>query len=186
LYLDRVCIAQNDTFRIANPGKKFCAKPSKADTVAVLLVSNQQNSNWRSDMNQLRVGVLLSTLAIGLGLTGCGGGSSRQLVSIALSPNPAAAKNGTVQLVATGTFNSAPLTVTPLAVNWSQSNCLNNACPTAEVIGPISVNQGGVASCAQGYSGTAVVHASAPRNPSQPTDATGVPLITGTTSVVCP
>ena len=123
--------------------------------------------------------------------TSCGGSSSnRQLVSIAISPDPAAAKNGTVQLVATGIFSAAPVTVTPLAVDWSQSTC-NNLCEatpaaTPAVIGPISVSTTGVASCAQGYAGTAPVRAAAPKDPMLPPDTQNVPLVIGTGSIVCP
>jgi hypothetical protein len=118
-------------------------------------------------------------------LMGCGGGSSRTLTSISISPNPAVAKNGTVQLVATGTFSSAPVTVTPLAVDWSQSPCDNLCNTTPEVIGPISVNSAGLASCAQGFTGTAVVKASAPKDPSLPPDTQNVPTVVGTAGITC-
>ena len=124
--------------------------------------------------------------------TSCSGSSSnRQLVSIAISPDPAAAKNGTVQLVATGTFSTVPVTVTPLAVDWSQSTCDNlcevaPATATPAVIGPITVSTAGLASCSQGYSGTAAVRAAAPKDPSLPPDTQNVPLVIGTGSIVCP
>jgi hypothetical protein len=170
---------------VANRLRKISWERFIADVFSLGLKSNQQMSTWGSDMNRMRAGILLSAAGIGMALTSCGG-SSRQLESIALSPDPATAKNGTVQLVAAGTFSSSPLTVTPLQVNWNQNNCVSNVCPQALVIGPVTVNQSGVASCAKGYSGTAMVHASAPKDPTQPPDATGVPLVTGTTSVVCP
>jgi hypothetical protein len=97
-------------------------------------------------------------------------------------------KGNTVQLVATGTFSSAPVTVSPLSVNWNPGSCVDNAghaCPQALVIGPISVSATGVASCAKGYSGTATIMVTAPENPSLPVDSTDVPTITGKTSVVC-
>jgi hypothetical protein len=109
------------------------------------------------------------------------------LESISISPNPAVAKNGTVQLVATGKFTSAPLTVSPLTVDWSQSPC-NNLCNVDKpnVIGPISVNNSGLATCPQGFSGTFPVQAVAPADPTLPPDTQNVPIVRGTTNVTCP
>ena len=139
-------------------------------------------------MNRNRVAAALLALFPGLILLSCGGGSSnsRVLESISISPNPAMAKNGTVQLVATGTFSSAPVTVTPLPADWSQSPCDNLCNGTPEVVGPISVNDSGLAGCAQGYAGTLPVKAVAPKNPSLPPDTQNVPTVTGTTNVTCP
>ena len=122
----------------------------------------------------------------GFALASCGGGSSRVLESISISPNPAVAKNGTAQLVATGTFSSAPVTVTPLPVDWSQSLC-DNVCnaATPAVVGPISVNAAGVATCAKGWSGTAPVQATAPKDPSLPPDTQNVPIVRGTANLTC-
>jgi hypothetical protein len=129
-----------------------------------------------------------SLLIFGCGflLTSCGGGSSRVLDSISISPNPAVAKDGTVQLVATGTFSSAPMTVTPLPVDWSQSPC-DNLCnaATPAVIGPISVNTAGVATCAKGWTGTAPVQATAPKDPTLPPDTQNVPTVRGTANLTC-
>jgi hypothetical protein len=128
----------------------------------------------------------LFLLGCGFLLTSCGGGSSRVLESISISPNPALAKNGTVQLVATGTFSSAPVTVTPLAVDWSQNPC-DNVCNTATpaVIGPISVDASGVATCAKGWTGTAPVQATAPKDPSLAPDTQNVPIVRGTANLTC-
>jgi hypothetical protein len=129
---------------------------------------------------------LLSLFLCGFFVASCGA-PSRKLESITISPNPATAKNGTVQLVATGTFSSAPVTVSPLPVDWSQSTC-DNLCNTGvpEVIGPISVNNAGLATCAQGYSGTAPVQAVAPVDPNLPPDTPNVPVVRGITNLTCP
>ena len=119
----------------------------------------------------------LFLLGCGFLLTSCGGGSSRVLESISISPNPAVAKNGTAQLVAT---------VTPLAVDWSQNPC-DNVCDTATpaVIGPISVDASGVATCAKGWTGTAPVQATAPKDPSLAPDTQNVPIVRGTANLTC-
>jgi len=138
-------------------------------------------------MQRFRKRCMLPLVLCGLFAAGCGG-SSRKLESISLSPNPAMTKGGSVQLVATGTFSSAPLTVSPLPVNWNPGSCFNNtngACPQIVVATPVNVSTTGVASCAQGYSGTVSVEVTAPENPSLSPNATGVPLVTGKTSVVC-
>jgi hypothetical protein len=56
-----------------------------------------------------------------LGLSGCGSGSNRQLLSLTINPQSATAQNGQAQFVATGHFNTAPTTVTPMPVAWNQS-----------------------------------------------------------------
>jgi hypothetical protein len=137
-------------------------------------------------VNRFRKAGLTSLCASGLLLTACGG-SDRVLESISISPSPAVAKNGTVQLVATGTFSAAPVTVTPLLVNWSQSTC-NNLCNAAdpEVIGPISVSSAGLASCPQGITGTFPVQATAPVDPNLPPDTQNVPIVRGNVNLTCP
>lgn len=125
----------------------------------------------------------------GLLLVSCGG-SSRVLESISLSPSPAFAKNGSVQLVATGTYSSAPLTVSGIRVNWNPTLCTdtNNstACPQAIAAPEVTVSASGLAACVKGFSGTAPVEVTAPKNPSISPDATGVATVSATGSVVCP
>lgn len=137
-------------------------------------------------MYRLRDAGAFSLLLFGLGATGCGG-SKRVLESISISPNPAFAKNGTIQLVATGTFNLAPLTVSPLPVDWSQTAC-SGVCNAGDTnaIGPISVSSAGVATCAPGFSGTAVVEAVAPTDPDLPPNTQNVPTVRGVTNITCP
>ena len=137
-------------------------------------------------MNRIRKYGVFFLLGSGFLLISCGGGSSRVLESISISPNPAVAKNGTAQLVATGTFSSAPVTVTPLPVDWSQSLC-DNVCnaATPAVAGPISVNTAGVATCAKGWAGTAPVYATAPKDPNLAPDTQNVPTVRGTANLTC-
>jgi hypothetical protein len=56
--------------------------------------------------------------------TNCGGGSSRHLISLDVTPKDveAVAPNGTVQFVANGTFDRDPTTETNLAVQWNSSD----------------------------------------------------------------
>jgi hypothetical protein len=136
-------------------------------------------------MPRTRIEYAVSMLMLCLVWTSCGGSSNRTLLSISISPNPATAKNGTVQLTATGTFSLPPITVSPLAVDWSQSPCDNLCNVVPAVVGPIGVSATGLASCAQGYSGTGTVHAVAPANPNLPPDTQNVPVVTGTASVTC-
>jgi hypothetical protein len=95
----------------------------------------------------------------------CGTNSSsntpRQLLSVTVSPTTANAANypnGQVPFTATGNYNSAPYTVTPLPGTWGV--CYNNASTTA-----ITVTGEGVAQCAEGAVGTYTVWADAPPFP---------------------
>jgi len=57
-------------------------------------------------------------------LAACGGGSTRHLLSISIAPptaNGADFPLGAVQFTATGAFDKAPTTVTPLTSTWSIS-----------------------------------------------------------------
>jgi hypothetical protein len=112
------------------------------------------------------------------------------LESISLSPSPAVAKNGTVQLVATGTYSSAPVTVTGIVVNWNPSSCVvipGTACPQVAAVParPITVSSSGLVTCDKGYSGTVGEEVTAPRDPSLPADTQNVSTVSGTVSVNC-
>jgi hypothetical protein len=48
-------------------------------------------------------------------LISCGAGNNRKLQSISIA---GIANNGQISFIATGTFNSAPISVTPLPVSW--------------------------------------------------------------------
>ena len=136
-------------------------------------------------MQPPRYAGVLSLILCGLFITSCGGGSNRVLQSISISPNPAVAKTGSIQLVATGTFSSAPVTVSPLPVNWSPTNCQYCDTARAEVVGVVSVNSAGLATCAAGYSGSVTAQAEAPANPDLPLDAQNVPIVKGTATLTC-
>jgi hypothetical protein len=127
--------------------------------------------------------------ATGVALTGCGG-SGRVLESISLSPSPAVAKNGTVQLVATGTYSSAPITVSGIAVNWNPPACASTpgtSCPDLAAVParPITVNSSGLVTCNKGYSGTTGEEVTAPRDPSLPADTPNVSTVSGTVVINC-
>ena len=54
-------------------------------------------------------------------LSGCGGGSNRQLQSLSVSPASTAAQGGQAQFTATGQFTAAPMSESPASVSWWQS-----------------------------------------------------------------
>lgn len=140
-------------------------------------------------MRQIRRACVLTLACSGVFVAGCGG-SGRMLESISLSPSPAVAKNGTVQLVATGTYSSAPVTVTGIAVDWNPSSCVETpgtACPQTAVVParPITVSSSGLVTCDKGYSGTVVEEVTAPRDTSLPADTQNVSTVSGTVSVHC-
>jgi len=67
---------------------------------------------------------IVAILLLTAPLIGCGGGGSRHLLSVSISPPTANGANyplGAVQFTATGTFDKAPATVTPLTGTWSIS-----------------------------------------------------------------
>jgi hypothetical protein len=132
------------------------------------------------------VGVF-SLFLCGLLAAGCGGGGNRVLQSISISPNPAVTTSGGVQLVATGTYSTSPLTVRPMAVNWygpafpeataNPVSCAVGYCPT--------IDASGMLTCGSHYTGTFTVTASAPVDPKEPLTAQNVPTVSGTTTVSC-
>lgn len=94
-------------------------------------------------------------------LSGCGGGPSRQLQSLTVSPASTTAQGGQAQFSATGQFNMSPTTVTPASVAWF---------PGFPVIDPVSPNGFGFALTSQPFtaqcliSGPMTVTAIAPMN----------------------
>ncbi len=111
-------------------------------------------------------GVLLTVC-----LVACGGGSTRHLLSISISPPTANGANfplGGVQFTATGTFDKAPVTVTPLTATWSIS-------PSG--IASIGTSDG-FAQCIS--TGTATITASAPVTQGSST------MVSGTATLTCP
>jgi len=111
-------------------------------------------------------GVLLTVC-----LVACGRASTRHLLSISISPPTANGANfplGGVQFTATGTFDKAPVTVTPLTATWSIS-------PSG--IASIGTSDG-FAQCIS--TGTATITASAPSTQGSST------MVSGTATLTCP
>jgi hypothetical protein len=117
-------------------------------------------------MENVRLIPSFFTLAVVASLTlSCGAnsdpGSERHLLSVTLSPTTADAQqspDGKVQFIATGYYNTAPYTVTPLSAGWG--TCYQDA-PTSA----ISVTRTGLAQCASGAVGTYTVWANDPPVP---------------------
>jgi len=131
----------------------------------------------------VRVSLTLALLLTALFMLSCGGSSNRVLESISVSPQ---AGNGQAQFVATGTFSAPPVKVTPLPVNWtvgpqpmSPQSCMPPGCAFA------AITRQGLATCGAGpINGT--VAAEAPADPRLPLNSTGVPVVSGTATLVCP
>ena len=137
------------------------------------------------------VGILRRTaiLVLGLGLlAGCNSvnNTQRKLVSISITPTTANGSNGPVTFTASGTFNTDPTTVTPLAAFWTisgpgidptcTSNCqyqLTNAAYTAKC-GPIA--------------GTDTITAQAPADPNAPPTGSlsDTKMVSATAQLTCP
>lgn len=103
------------------------------------------------------------------------------LQSITLCPAVADAKafGGEVAFVATGTYNTDPLHVTPLSGLW-------NACDQNGTTTAVSVTQTGVAHCTGSASGTFTVLISDPTNCGAITACGGGCSVIGTARLTCP
>ncbi len=133
-------------------------------------------------MNALRRFMLPPVALSCLTLAGCGAPTSRQLVSVTISPATATAQGGQIQFVATGYYNTAPYTVTPLTATWGIG-----AFPQS--LG--TINQNGIAACTRGSSGTTAVEAWVQVSPSvcNIIDSAGRPgcgNIWGSAQLTCP
>lgn len=100
-------------------------------------------------------------------LSGCGGtGNGRQLMSLTITPQSASAQNGQQpQFVATGHFNTAPTTVTPMPVAWNESFPHFDP-PGGDAITFTVTQQAFAGQCFQGGPQTITVVAFAPVNAS--------------------
>ena len=117
-------------------------------------------------------------------------GSSRKIQSITVSPASAHAQSyptGQVPFVATGYYNSAPMSVTPLQANWGAA--LNNL----PANGAVTVNSNGMAQCNAGASGTYTIGAwinlpvkGTPPCPSFPFGSSSCSVVLGTAQLACP
>ncbi len=105
-------------------------------------------------MRTFHVGLIVALpLAFGaVLLDSCGAPPQRQLLSVSISPTAGAPGTGSdqVQFVATGYYNTEPYVVTPLSATWG-------ACASPKKVA--TVTQDGLATCAQGASGTVAVEA---------------------------
>src|ERR1019366_3164910 len=100
------------------------------------------------------LGISLLALVASIGLA-CGSGSYK-IQSVSVSPASADAQNypnGQVPFVATGYYNSAPMTVTPLQANWGAAS------GSVPANGAVTVDSNGVAQCNAGASGTYTIGA---------------------------
>ena len=146
---------------------------------------------------------IILRIAMGLALAGCGGGSmqqsTRQLQSVMVTPAAADAMNspgGRVQFTATGSFNMAPMTVSPLTVVWSVGGS-SSATPPMQPMQPMaagqsaqtgpSIDANGVAQC-NGFTGSVIIQASAPVNPGTPLSQMGMTTanVMGQAQLTCP
>jgi hypothetical protein len=143
-------------------------------------------------MEKHRLPLIFAALVFASLAASCGASASsttnRQLLSITLSPATADAANfpdGQVAFTATGTFNNAPHTVTPLTAGWGV--CSNNVATTA-----VTVSSEGVAKCAPGAVGTFTVLASDVPYPDGGANCLAITpcgggcLVTGTAQLTCP
>jgi len=92
--------------------------------------------------------VWIAFLGIAASITlACSNNPQRQLQSISVSPSTADAQSNPVQFTATGTYNTSPITVTPLPANWGAAD-QNGGTTTA-----VTINANGLAQCVSGASG---------------------------------
>ena len=146
-------------------------------------------------MSRQRFFVCVVSLAL-VACIACGSGS-RQIQSLSVSPSSADAQNypdGRVPFVATGYYNVAPMTVTPLPANWgAASEQVVNGVPVENPTTDVSVDTNGVAQCNTGATGTYAIGAWVPA----PTEAecnviggpfnfTTCPVIFNTAQLTCP
>lgn len=130
------------------------------------------------------------TLVVAGWITLACGNSPRRIQSITVSPATAQAQsypNGQVPFVATGYYNSAPMTVTPLQANWGA------AAGTLPANGAVTVDSNGMAQCAAGVSGTYSIGAwvnlpvnGTPPCPSFAYGAASCNHVLGTAKLTCP
>ena len=105
-------------------------------------------------MNLLRA-VPASVLVMLLSMikSGCANPApARQLLSVTIAPDSGTAEGtpGQIQFVATGTYNTAPFTVTPLQADWGVMSFPESIATTT---------QSGQATCTKGSSGTTTIEA---------------------------
>jgi hypothetical protein len=142
---------------------------------------------WRSNFQR---GVQHAALLVGaLSILGCGA-SSRQLVSVTISPSSADASNfagGQVQFVATGTYSRQPLTaqLTSADVSWCVGTSGGHCAGFIRTGATVDANR--LAQCDSGFSGPLTILAGEPQIQPSPMPDVGVQLrIFGTAQLICP
>jgi|SRR5215472_10549768 len=131
----------------------------------------------------------LLLIFFGLWIAGCGGStmsSSRQLQSLTVTPASAdaqASPGGKVQFTAMGTFNMAPITMSP-PVLWSIGSPFG---PAPVNMPAASVDANGLAQC-NGFVGKVLVEATAPTEPEIPLlQMTSMTItVSGMAQMTCP
>jgi len=109
----------------------------------------------------------------------CGSGSNRQLQAISISHTAVGTQ---IQFVATGSFSSAPNTVTPLAVNWSNGLL---APPPPQYSYSLTI-QPYVLDCGANPGVILQVSAYAPIDPTAAMTGTTTKVVTAAASFQCP
>ena len=125
-----------------------------------------------------RFGSAFAVAVLLLFALGCGSGnSSRQLQSMDIRP---ATANGEVQFMATGHYNQAPVTMSPLPAMWVVYLPGGKSGAT--------ITQSGVAQCVAGVAGTFSILAYAPADPRVPIAEliTAKKVLLGTANLSCP
>ena len=105
---------------------------------------------------------IISLASAGCMLLACGGSNPRTLQSVTVSPastDAQAYSDGRVPFVATGKYNLAPMTVTPLQANWAavSERVVNGILTLGPITSAVSVDQTGVAQCEAGAGTFAVI-----------------------------
>jgi hypothetical protein len=150
-------------------------------------------------MSRYAFGLCIIALIFSACITLACGGSSRQIQSITVGPASADAQdypNGQVAFVATGSYNAAPMSVSPLPANWAaQSEQIVNGIETfGPANGAVLIDGSGVAQCTAGTSGTYAVIAWDLQDPTlkagcgSETDfgEPGCNAVQGTAQITCP
>jgi hypothetical protein len=128
---------------------RFQLFPDKSSP-AILRQNNKVASRLEGFMNLLRAVLVLLLSMI---TAGCANPApARQLLSVTITPDSGTAQGtpGQIQYVATGTYNTAPFTVTPLQADWGVMSFPDSIATTT---------QSGLATCTKGSSGTTTIEA---------------------------
>jgi hypothetical protein len=129
-------------------------------------------------MQRLRLRCASLLLPVTLLTLSCGSGNGRALQSISISQTAVGAH---IQFVATGTFSSAPMTVTPLPVDWSNGLL---APPPPQYTYTLTT-QPYVYDCGNANPAMVQVSAYAPTDPNAPMSGTTTKVVTASATLSC-